>query len=341
MITPRIGIIGTGAIAAKHAEAWQNIGCSISACSNRTESRGREFGARFGARYYSDPEELCGSSEVDLVDVCAFPDYRLEPVAACAKLAKPVQVQKPIATNLRDARQIAEIARESGITLGVVSQHRFDDASMFLHAALTRGQLGPVLQCDAYVKWYRPPSYYAREFKGTWQTEGGGALINQAIHQVDLLRWFGGPVTSVYGTWRLGAVHRIESEDLVNAVLHFASGALGVIQASTALWPGYPERVEIHGVKGSAIVTGDRLTRWDVQGDRADVPAVSDSVASGASDPMAISLVPFERQFRDLIDAHESRRQPLVSAQDGINALEIVEAIYESCRTGQPVAIPS
>ncbi len=341
MTSLRIGIIGTGAIAAKHAEAWQNIGCSVSACSNRTESRGREFAARFGAWYYGDPAELCRSPEVDLVDVCAFPDYRLEPVSICASLGKPVQVQKPIATNLRDARRIAKIAEESGITLGVVSQHRFDDASLFVHAALATGQFGPLLQCDAYVKWYRPPSYYARAFKGTWQTEGGGALINQAIHQVDLLRWFGGPVTSVSGAWRLGAVHRIEAEDLMNAILQFESGALGVIQASTALWPGYPERIEIHGVKGSATITGDRLTRWDVQDGATEAPRVEDAIASGASDPMAISLVPFERQFRNLIEAHEAGRQPLVSVQDGVNALEIVEAIYQSCRTGQRVEIPS
>jgi predicted dehydrogenase len=216
-----------------------------------------------------------------------------------------------------------------------VSQQRFNDASIFLKAALDEERLGRLLQCDAYVKWYRPPSYYARAFKGTWQTEGGGALINQAIHQVDLLRWFAGPLARVYGRWRLGAVHRIESEDIVNATLEFASGALGVIQASTALWPGYPERVEIHGEKGSAIITGDRLSRWDVQGEAP--AAVSDSASSGASDPMAISLAPFERQFRDLIEAHQAGRQPLVSAQDGINALEIVESIYESCRTGQPV----
>lgn len=333
--TLRIGIIGTGAIAAKHAEAWQNIGCTVSACANRTESRGRAFAARFSARYYSDPVELCRRADVDLVDVCTFPDYRLEPVSVCAELGKPVQLQKPIATNLRDARRIAQVAGDSGITLGVVSQQRFNDASIFLKAALDEERLGRLLQCDAYVKWYRPPSYYARAFKGTWQTEGGGALINQAIHQVDLLRWFAGPLARVYGRWRLGAVHRIESEDIVNATLEFASGALGVIQASTALWPGYPERVEIHGEKGSAIITGDRLSRWDVQGEAP--AAVSDSASSGASDPMAISLAPFERQFRDLIEAHQAGRQPLVSAQDGINALEIVESIYESCRTGQPV----
>ncbi len=333
----RIGIIGTGAIAAKHAEAWRNIGCAVTVCSNRTESRGSSFAESWGARFVRDPAELCFSSDVDLVDVCAFPDYRIEPVSACAEAGKPVQLQKPIATNLGDARRVAEIARNAGITVGVVSQHRFDNASIALKQALEQGRLGRLLQCDAYVKWYRPPAYYARAFKGTWQTEGGGALINQAIHQVDLLRWFAGPVARVYGRWLLGAVHRIESEDVVNATLQFASGALGVIEASTALWPGYAERMELHGAKGSVTITGDRLTSWEIQGETPDGGAVSDAMASGASDPMAISLVPFERQFRDLLEADAAGREPLVSAQDGIHALEIVEAIYESCRTGQPV----
>src|SRR5690606_26729698 len=153
------------------------------------------------------------------------------------------------------------------------------------------------------VKWYRSPEYYARPVKGSWQGEGGGALINQGIHQVDLLRWVVGPVREVSAMWQLGALHRIESEDVVNALLAFANGATGVIQASTAFSPGYTERVEIHGSKGTAIISGDKLTTWDVKDDAGDPPPIASNVASGSSDPMAISLEPFERQFRNLADA--------------------------------------
>jgi predicted dehydrogenase len=162
-------------------------------------------------------------------------------------------------------------------------------------------------------------------------------LINQAIHQVDLLRWFGGTVSEVFGFWQLGAAHRIESEDVLTAVLRFENGATGTIQASTAFWPGYPERIEIHGTKGTAVVTGDRLTGWDVQDDTGDAAPVSRDVASGASDPMAISLDPFERQFLDFADAIKTGRPPLVSGEEGYQALELVDAIYRSCRTGKGV----
>jgi predicted dehydrogenase len=230
-----------------------------------------------------------------------------------------------------------DVADEAGIVLGVVSQHRFDASSEFLSSALRAGRLGKLLQCDAYVKWWRSDEYYARPVKGTWHTEGGGALITQAIHQIDLLRWFGGPVREVSGMWQLGAAHAIESEDVVSAVMRYASGATGVIQAATAFRPGYPERIELHGTKGSAIVTGDTLTAWDVEGDTGQAPPLARRVASGASDPMAISVEAFERQFLDFGAAITTGRPPLVSGEEGYRALELVDAIYRSCRTGAPV----
>ena len=282
-------------------------------------------------------EQVCSHPEVDFVDVCTLPGFRLPAVEACAAHGKHIQVQKPMATTVADARRMIEIVRTAGIQLGVVSQHRFDESSLFLAGALAQGRLGRLLQADAYVKWHRPESYYARPGKGSWAAEGGGALINQAIHQVDLLRWFAGPVRQVFGTWQLGAAHQMESEDVLTAVLTFDNGATGVVQAATAFWPGYPERVELHGTKGTAIVTGDRLTTWDVQDDRGDAPPLRAEGASGASDPMAISLEPFARQFRDFADAIATGRPPLVGGKEGRDALALVEAIYQSCRLGQPV----
>lgn len=341
MTRVKIGIIGTGAIAEKHANAWRNIGCAVVACANQSEERGKAFASRWGAEFVSKGADLCRHPEVDLVDVCTFPDYRRQPVSLCAELGKPIQLQKPIATRLADAHWIAEIVSDSGITAGVVSQHRFDRSAQFVYRAIRAGRLGRIIQADCYVKWYRSPEYYARAIKGSWSGEGGGALINQAIHQVDLLRWMIGPVSEVYGRWQLGATHRIESEDVVNAIVSYENGATGVIQAATALWPGYAERIEIHGSQGSAIITGDRLTHWDVRDDSGEKPPLMTDAASGASDPMAISLEPFEKQFQNLIDAHRTRRSPLVSVIDGVNALAIVEAIYESCRTTRPVSLQS
>jgi len=154
-----------------------------------------------------------------------------------------------------------------------------------------------------------------------------------------VLRWLAGPVQELFGYWQLGALHKIESEDVVNAVVRYASGATGVFQASTAFWPGYTERTEFHGTKGTAIISGDKLTAWDVENDSGEPAPVSKEVASGSSDPMAISIEPFERQFRDFGEAIRTGSKPLVSGEEGYQALEIVQAVYRSCKTGQKVGL--
>ncbi len=337
----RIGLLGTGAIAGKHAQAYRNIGFQLAACSNHTEAKGREFANRWGATYVPDWRILCTLPDLDYIDVCTFPDFHLAPVEVCARIGRAVLLQKPIATNLVDAQKIVDTAEQAGLTLGVMSQHRFDDATLFLKRALAAGRLGKLMQADAYVKWFRSDEYYSRPIKGSWHTEGGGALINQAIHQVDLLLYLAGSVSAINAMWQLGARHAIESEDIVNALLRFESGATGVLQAATALWPGYPERLELHGTRGSAIVTGDQLTSWDVLNDMEenarDPAPLNAGVASGASDPMAISLTSFERQFQDFAAAVRERRQPSVSGREGYRALEVVAKIYDACRSGSLV----
>jgi UDP-N-acetyl-2-amino-2-deoxyglucuronate dehydrogenase len=336
----RVGIIGTGAIAWKHAQAYKNIGYQIKACTDHTEEKGRKFAEATGAEFVATPEELCRHTQVDFADVCTFPAYRLGAVDLCAKSGKHVLVQKPMAIDLETAEQMIVTARKAGIQLGVVSQHRFDDSVLFLKKALAAGRLGKILQADAYVKWHRSDEYYARPVKGSWAGEGGGALISQAIHQVDVLLHLIGAVDEVFGYWQLGATHKIESEDCLCAVMCYASGATGVIQAATALWPGYPERVEIHGTKGTAIVTGDQLTTWDVQDDSGEAAPIAQQAKSGASDPMAISITPFERQLSDFGEACKAGRASRSSGVEGYKALELVLSIYTSCAEGRKVQIP-
>lgn len=330
----RIGIVGTGAIANLHARAYRRIGFEVTACTDINAAAAASFSAAHDVPIEPDATALAARRDVDVIDVCTLPGIRLDLVQLAARHGKAVQVQKPIAINVEVATAMVETARAAGIVLGVVSQHRFDESSQFLHRAIAAGRLGRLLQCDAYVKWYRSPAYYARPIKGTWDGEGGGALINQAIHQVDLLHWFAGEVTSVQANWQIGGLHAIESEDVVNALLRYANGATGVIQASTAFWPGASERVELHGTRGTAVITGDRLTAWTVQDDEGEAPPLSTDVASGASDPMAISLEPFERQFLDFGRAVETGSRPLVSGEEGLASLTIVDAIYRACRTG-------
>ena len=335
----RVGMIGTGAISQKHAQAYKNIGYELVVCTNTSEASGRRFAEQWGAEFVTSYEEVCRHPRVDYVDICTFPEFRLPPMQICAETKKHVQVEKPISTKPEIARAMIEIARKGEIILGVVSQHRFDDASLFLAKALADGRLGRLLQCDAYTKWYRSSEYYARPVKGSWQTEGGGALINQGIHQIDLLRWLAGPVSEVFAASQIGAMHKIESEDVVSAVLRYANGATGVIQASTAFLPGYPERLEFHGTKGTAVITGDKLTAWDVENDTGEPAPVVKQGASGASDPMAISMAPFERQFLDFGDAILNGRKPVVAGEEGLQALELVAAIYRSCSTGEKVSL--
>lgn len=335
----RVGIIGTGAISHKHAQAYRNIGYELTVCTDINPENGRAFAEANGCEFVPGYEEVCRHPNVDYVDVCTFPDFRLQPLKICAETKKHIQVQKPIATTPETAAEMIRISEQAGIQLGVVSQHRFDDSTQFLRRALDAGRLGKVLQADAYVKWYRSAAYYSRPIKGSWATEGGGALINQAIHQIDVLLWLMGGVSQVFGYWQRGALHKIESEDVVCAVMKYSAGQTGVLQASTAFWPGYTERLEIHGSKGTAVISGDKLTTWDVENDSGEAAPVDRHVASGASDPMAISLTPFERQFRDFGDAIKTGRKPLSSGEDGYRALQVVQAVYDSCRQGVPVSI--
>lgn len=335
----RVGLIGCGAISHMHARAYSNIGYRIVAVNDINEKSGTAFAEKYGARFVPSYHELCTLPDIDYVDVCTFPDFRLQPLKIAADAGKHVQVQKPIATNLTTAAEMVSHCKRAGVLLNVVSQHRFDDSIQFLAKAIPAGRLGMILQADAYVKWYRSGEYYSRPIKGSWATEGGGALINQAIHQIDMLLHLIGPVREVFGMWQLGALHNIEAEDVVNAVMRFSGGATGIIQAATAFWPGYSERIEIHGSKGTAVITGDKLTTWDVENDEGEPPPLSTKTMSGASDPMAIPLTPFERQFTDFGDAITNNRKPLSSGEEGYRALELVVSIYQSCREGRKVEI--
>lgn len=332
-------MIGTGAISHKHALAYKNIGFELVACTDINPEAGRKFAETYGGEFVPTYEELCKHPKVDYVEVCTFPDFRLQPIEIAAAHGKHIQVQKPISTNLETARKMIDVCKANKVVLGMVSQHRFDDATIFVKKAIDGGRLGKILQADAYVKWWRSAEYYSRPIKGSWAVEGGGALINQAVHQVDVLRYLCGDVAELFGFWQLGALHKIESEDVVCTLLKYASGATGVIQSSTAFWPGYSERIEIHGTKGTCVLTGDKLTAWDVQNDEGEPAPVEKEVMSGASDPMAIPLTPFERQFTDFAEACRKGVDPLVSGEEGYKALEIVLSVYESCKTGQKIRL--
>lgn len=337
----KVGLIGTGAIAHKHAQAYKNIGYEIVAVNNKTEERGRAFAEKWGGKFYADWADVCRDPEVDFIDLCTFPDVRLEPLKLAADHGKHIQVQKPIAIDVATAREMVAYAASKNVKLCVVSQGRFNDSILFLKKAIADGRLGKIFQADAYVKWWRSEEYYSRPIKGSWAVEGGGSLINQGIHQVDWLLYLMGDVQQVFGQWHLGVRHKIESDDVLSALVRFDNGANSVIQTSTAMWPGFTERIELHGTKGSAILAGDRLIRWEVPEDSGDPAPVAADVSSGSSDPMAISLAPFERAFLNFGHAIKSGVAPLISGEEGLRALELVQSIYTSARENRLVQLGS
>ena len=218
-------------------------------------------------------------------------------------------MQKPIATNLETARKMIETARKAGIVLGVVSQHRFDDSSQFLKKAIADGRLGKILQADAYVKWHRTAEYYSRPIKGSWATEGGGALINQAVHQVDVLLWLSVPFASCSPTGSLGALHKIESEDVISALLRYENGATGCdsglhrVLARLLGAPGDPRHERHRGDYGRQA---DHL---GCAGRSAASPATREGSACRAPRiPWRFRSTPFERQFLDFGEACKTGR---------------------------------
>ncbi len=333
----RVGLVGTGAIAHKHGDCYRSIGYELVACSNRGVAKGQAFAAKYGCDFEPDYRALCARQDIDYVDVCTFPDSHVDICRAAVEHSKHVLLQKPMALTEEACEEMMSLCRAANLRLGVVSQHRFDESTAFLVKAIADGRLGTLLAVDGYVKWHRPQSYYDPVGKGEWAVEGGGALINQGIHTLDVMQYLAGRVKRMSAAWKLSAVHRMESEDLVNAVLEYDSGALGVLQASTATKPGYPERIEVHGSIGTAIITGDQLTRWDVEGDPGDDAPLAAAVGSGAADPMAISTENLERQFQDFGVAVAEGGDPLVDGIEGLWALRVVLGVYRSARSGQPV----
>lgn len=246
-----------------------------------------------------------------------------------------------MAISVEQADTILKAVQENNVRLSVNLEYRFSDDVQYLKKAVEEGRFGKLIQGDAYVKWYRPPAYYQPHGKGTWLGEGGGALITQAIHTIDLLIWIMGHVDRLFSYIQLGFVHSIESEDNAAAVLKFMNGAIGVIQGSTSLYPGSPERLEIHGEKGIVILEAAKIIRWDIEGEEniRDTLVTKDTVQTGASIPMAIPVENFRRSLYDLIESIKKSRKPLVNGEEAHYTQSVIEAIYRSGRTGKEVCL--
>ncbi len=334
-----IGILGGGLIGSIHAKAIAEVPNArltvvIDAATERADALASEYGV--AAEY--DLGVALKRDDLDAVHVCTPSGTHAKLGTIIADAGKHVLVEKPLDISLAAGKRLVEAGKRNGVKVAVIFQKRFTPAAQRVHQAMAGGELGKLIQCDAYVKWYRDPKYYSDSpWHGTWAMDGGGALINQGVHMVDLLKWIGGPVRSVVAKRRT-ALHPIEVEDLIDALVEFENGALGVIQASTALYPGFPERLDVHGSRGSAVIEGSDLAEWAVQGQETE--SREGALPSGASDPGAIGHRYHVPVIQDFVDAIIEDREPMVSGQDGLETLELVMAIYKSAQEGQEVALP-
>jgi UDP-N-acetyl-2-amino-2-deoxyglucuronate dehydrogenase len=335
-----VAIIGAGMVANVHVTALQGLPqARISGVYSRSPVATAAFAAKYGLKTFATYEEALADRYTDIVSICLPPGQHVDFGLKAAAAGKHLILEKPMDVDVAKAQSLIDAYRAKGLTLSVIFQNRFTPAAKRVKAAIDAGLLGQLILGDAYVKWYRSPQYYAANaWRGTWQTEGGGALINQAIHTIDLLQWFMGGVKSVSGFVRT-AIHKIETEDLGVAAVEFAGGALGVIEGSTAITPSYKERIEVHGTKGSFTLEGGMVKEWKVEGCREEDYLDVQKLSYGDTNSPAIADVNHRAQMLDVIEAIEQGRAPLVTGEEGLKSLAIVLGIYQSSRTGQKVQL--
>jgi UDP-N-acetyl-2-amino-2-deoxyglucuronate dehydrogenase len=338
-------IIGAGSIARTHAQAIAQIPeAKVTVICNRSEESGRALAATHGATWVANFEEAVRRPDVDVVDICTPSGLHLEPALAAAAAGKHLLVEKPLETTLARIDQMIAAAEAANVILAAVFQQRYTRGIEQAKAAVDSGRLGQMVLADAYVKWHRPQSYYDGSWHGTWALDGGGALMNQSIHLIDLLQWVMGPVTTVFGHTATLAHDEMETEDTASALLTFGNGAMGVIQGATSSWPGDPARVELHGDRGAIIIEEGQIVKWKLAdaepGEEERMLNLEKSTGSGASDPTAIGFELHRRQILDLVEAIHYKRPPAVTGAEGRKSVEIVRAIYHSATRGQLIRLP-
>jgi predicted dehydrogenase len=324
------GIVGGGMIGKVHAEAIHAIpGARVVAVWGRNEARVNELAAKYNAAGYGDYAQFLAHPGLDVVNVCSPSGLHLEHGRAAAEAGKHVLVEKPIEINLERADALIEACDKAGVRLGVIFQSRFLPMVQKMKAAIEAGKLGSLILGDAYVKWYRAPEYYADSWHGTMALDGGGALINQAIHTIDLLRWMMGPVESAFAMKKALRYPHIEAEDTLVGTLQFANGALGAVVATTSIKPGFKRRLEISGANGTIILDGDAISVWDIEGD-AQSEEAAEQITDGSSNPAAISTEGHRRQIEDMMQAVLENRAPVIDGHEGRKSLEVVMALYQA-----------
>jgi predicted dehydrogenase len=344
-MTVHVGLIGAGNISDTHARALRAMpGATVAATYAPVRARAEQFAARYGGTAHDSLDQMLAQRPLDMVVIGTPSGLHADHGVAAAARGLHVLVEKPIDVTTARADRLIKAAASADVTLGVIFQDRLKPDVLRLKALVGAGRLGTPILANARVKWYRPPSYYAgSRWRGTKAFDGGGALINQGVHTVDLLLWLFGPVKRVYAR-AIAGLHAIEVEDTAVAALEFANGAIGTLEAATSAYPGYSRQIELTGSNGTIRLDGDELAAVDLKDVRHDErPAPRESGAGAtvsAASPVVADTSAHERVFEDFLHAVSGRRAPVCDGIEGRRSVALVEAIYESARTNLAVDIP-
>jgi predicted dehydrogenase len=344
-----VAIVGCGMIARFHAKALAEVpGTRLLALVGRQRASAQKLAdeMQLSCDLYDDLRPVLDRRDVHIVVVTTPSGAHMEPAVAAAEAGKHVVVEKPLEITLQRCDRIIEACELYRVKLCTIFPSRFGDANQALKRAIESGRFGRITLGETTCKWWRPQSYYDEGgWKGTKALDGGGALMNQAIHNVDLLAWMMGQVTHIQGFTAMLAHQRIEVEDTAVACLRFAGGALGVLQATTSVYPGLPKTIAVHGDGGTVVIEQDDVLRWEFAKPTPEDDALRERFArktgasGGSSNPAAISHVGHARQLTDFVRAIQSGGEPLVDGAEGRKAVEIILAVYESARMGRTVVL--
>ncbi len=337
-------IVGAGMIAQFHADAIAAApGARLIAVQARNLERARAFAEKNGCRAAETLDELVSDPSIRAACIATPSGLHAESAVPFLRAGKAVLCEKPLDVTRGSLDAILDAERTGGGVLAAVFQNRLGRGARALKAAIDAGRFGRFTLCSAYVKWWRDQTYYTDSgWKGGWRLDGGGALMNQGIHAVDLLQWLAGMPAQV-AAFSATLAHKMEAEDTLAASLRFPNGALGVIEAATSAWPGTDLRIEIAGEKGSATLLKDQIVRWEFAEplpEDSDIRSTADtSIGGGASDPRAISFEGHRRLVEDLTNAVREGRQPMIPGAEARKSVDLVLAIYESTRSGRVVTL--
>jgi predicted dehydrogenase len=309
-----------------------------------TRESAKKLGEAFKVKWTDSLEEVLANPEVEVINICTPSGLHRDGAIAGARAGKHLVIEKPLEITLVKCDEIIRVAQEEKVKVGVIFPSRFKEGSQRLKKAAEEKRFGRIALADAYVKWYRTQEYYdSGAWRGTWPMDGGGALMNQSIHTIDLLQWFMGEVEGVTA-YTKAISHKIETEDTACAIVRFRNGALGVIEGTTSSYPGTDARIAIHGENGTVILDDGKIKEWifkEATPSDKELKNTDEVSSSGAVDPTKNLGYEFHRrQINDMVEAIRHNREPLVNGEEGRKSVEIILAIYESSRTGREVKLP-